>query len=867
MSSLAEIGPKARSLLRMREQGLPVPEARFLGADAFREHLSRAGSPDAIRETPVADEVVDTLYAWYLELGSRPLAVRSSALSEDLPDASFAGQHGTYFVSDPAELADRVRDCWASLYSERALSYRSRNSIAEEDVAMAVIVQQLVPAMAAGVAFSLDPLTGEERVVVEACLGIGETLVSGRETPDRFVFARPALGLVDSVAGEKRVEVAVGVDGSVAERAVPEGLTGELSVSALVAREIAEFAIAAEQMLGVPADIEWAWDGMRVWLTQARPVTVVQARSSAGALETTDAAQAKAVDEHAGGPADDTIWSNVNTGEILPDVITPMTWSIIYGHAEEIFGGMFGAFGIKVDAQALIGLVGGRVYFNLSVIRESFRHLPGVDLDRVLGGLHENVDVPPVSDLPRGRMNLLGPLKAILSMPAYIYKHTARKADAFALRLREMTELTLAEVPRARDAREEWAILDRLVTRFSEFNDSLAFMAVAMVGFGFLIGVCEKWLGDTHGALANRLVAGRGDVASALAGHELWRLSQRAAEHAPVRDAIAGGVTWADTREALAASAEGVEFLRAWDAFMAEYGHHRRGELEFGNPTWAERPDYVLETVRGYLAAGAGFDPIAAYQARAVDSEAAAQESMRRLRNPFKRAVFRRVLTWGRASARSRENVKSEAVRWLAAIRAAMLATGGFLVAEGALAERDDVFYVSYPELEALTSGRSDAVSREEIAARRAEHDRLSLLTPPPVVIGVWDERDTWAAEVAARYGSGEGPCAGVELKGLTVSAGVVRGPARVLQAVESHEAVLPGEILVAPFTDPGWTPYFIPAAGIVMNMGGLLSHGSIIAREYGIPAVVNVGPATQLIETGQIVEVDGERGVVRVVG
>jgi pyruvate,water dikinase len=229
-----------------------------------------------------------------------------------------------------------------------------------------------------------------------------------------------------------------------------------------------------------------------------------------------------------------------------------------------------------------------------------------------------------------------------------------------------------------------------------------------------------------------------------------------------------------------------------------------------------------------------------------------------------KRAVFERTLRWGRASSRSRENVKSEAVRWLASIRRGLLVLGDRLAEQGAFDEPDDVFFLTHEEIKQAVAGSSIAQLRAAVESRRDEYERWSKLNPPSVVVGEWDE------SAAADSGTGSAPAVasahGRVLRGISVSAGVVRGPARVFRSVDTDETVLAGEILVAPFTDPGWTPYFVPAAGIVMDMGGMLSHGSIIAREYGMPAVVNVGSATKHIVTGQIIEVDGDRGEVRLI-
>jgi phosphohistidine swiveling domain-containing protein len=845
-------GPKAESLARLTAAGLPVPEARFLGADAYLEHAVRAkvaeaasaGRPPAdvraaVRATLVSAGAEQLLRTWFTELGGGPLAVRSSGTAEDLPHASFAGQHGTYFVTSADALVERVRDCWASLYSDRAVAYREAQGVASSDAAMAVIVQTVVLAEAAGVAFTRDPVTGAEHVVVEACLGVGEALVSGKVAPDRFTFAREGLALLSAGPGRKVVRIDLDPAGGAVESAVPAADAAAPAVDDATAREVARLSLAAEDVFGHPVDIEWAFDGERVWLLQARPITTSPPNPAVAPI----------------------IWSNVNTGEILPDVATPMTWTIIYHHAEQLIGGMLGAFGLKLDAQKAIGLVGGRFYFNLTLLRDAFVHLPGVDVDVVLGGMHDYVDLPTLP-APRASQwtRIAGAVRIAAILPGYVASHSPKRAVRFAAVMRSHAEEATRALPAATDAAAAYRIFCRLIEDFARFNDALAFMGVAMFGFGVLGGLTKRWLGDETGALANRLVTGRGDVASADAGHAIWRLSALAKGARSVSSAVLVGSGWADVRERLEVSAHGGDadatgFLAAWDAFMAEHGHHRRGELEFANASWAERPDYVLGIVRSYLAEDRDSDPMAAYAERAADADRTAGEAAARLRG-VRRVVFKRVLAWGRSSAHTRENVKSEAVRWLVAIRLSLLAIGEKLTDGGVLDRADDIFFIEYDELPALVGG-DPRDWRSRVAGRRTEHERLEKLSPPPVVVGTWDESPgPWFRGEAAKT-----------LTGISVSAGVARGPARVFLSADTDEPVLPGEILVAPFTDPGWTPYFVPAAGIVMDMGGLLSHGSIIAREYGIPAVVNVGPATQIIRTGQIIEVDGEKGEVRILG
>ncbi|HEX9092437.1 MAG TPA: PEP/pyruvate-binding domain-containing protein, partial [Coriobacteriia bacterium] len=799
MAGNADIGPKAASLRRLADAGLPVPEARFLGLAAYREHARRAGlgpvleraagvsldaavARKAIVDAAVDDEVERLLRSWHAELGGGQMAVRSSGSAEDLPGASFAGQHGTYFVSGADELVDRVRDCWASLFSERAVRYRESHGIPHADVEMAVIVQRLVPAQSAGVVFTADPMDGTDSIWLEACPGIGEALVSGKVTPDRYVFERGTLAVEEVVVGDKRVRIVAGPDAT-SEEPIDEGESG-LCLDETTARDVVTLALRAEDAFGIPVDVEWAFDGERVWLLQARPITTGRARAEAPPAEAPLASGTAASAGPVSAPvafASGTVWSNVNTGEILPDVATPLTWTILHGHADQVFAGMFGALGVRVDTSKLIGLVGGRIYFNLSMLRESFRHLPGVDPDIALGGMHDGAHLPPSIDEAPTRSRLLPIIRALMAMPGYVLGHRPKNAPRFAAYIRNVAETNMRAAAAGPDADEAYRLVRDLDAHFDDFNDALAYMAVAMFGYGMLGTLTDRWFADKTGAIATRLVAGQGGVVSAESGHALWRLSTLARSNATVRGPVLLGAGWIDVRERLQAEKEAGDaaaaaFLEAWDSFMTEYGHHRRGELEFGNPTWAERPDYVLGIVRGYATHGAEEDPVRVHSGKAADADLAASECRARLRNPVKRAVFDLVLRWGRASARTRENIKSEAVRWLVAIRYALLALGRRMVEAGVLADPEDIFFVEYGEIEGLVHDPGARDWRALVASRRAEHERLEKLSPPPVVVGEWDESSAaWSLPADVRT-----------LKGIPVSSGIARGRARVFLSAET---------------------------------------------------------------------------------
>ncbi|MDP2182692.1 MAG: PEP/pyruvate-binding domain-containing protein [Actinomycetota bacterium] len=877
-----EMGPKAAMLARLASSGLPVPEGFVVPASVYLTHVRGSGlltfiesrlrelgsSRTGMLAAPAVDSVlaevrraiiaepldaalatdISELHAAMRKL---PVAVRSSSLAEDLASHSFAGQHGTYFATSTNETLERVKHCWASLWSISAFQYRVRAGIAHENAAMAVIVQRLVPAEAAGVAFTADPVSGARRVIVESCVGLGEGVVSGKVTPDRHIFSLPDLELLDRSVTRKDIEVAVTEDERSREHFVTSSRAERPAIHDATALAVARMSLRAEKVIGTSADVEWAYETGQLWVLQARPITTIDVSSTEAS------------------PGDDsasrTVWSNLNTGEILPDVITPMTWSVIYRFVQELFDGLFGDLGVRIDARRVIGLVAGRAYFNLSLISRSFRALPfasTMDAERLLGGMQSYIELPP--DALSGNTDevLTSRWRLVVGVPRlmlWAWRFRPRRARRFTVRLRQTAHKAIDEVSSGIDEANATALADGLVGGLETISGMLGFAGMAMVQFSSLSSACRRWLDDTTGSTANGLLAGQGGLASAEAGRSMWDLGAYSRVHPTVEDILADAESWSAAREMLEASGtKGSEsatiFLGMWDEFMNRHGHHSRGEFEFANPRWRDRPDYVLTTVLGYLEDMQMLDPRRDQQHRAEEARALESSCARRIRNPMKRAAFARLTKSAREGAATRENVKSEGVRYIYAIRITLLALGARLAERGVVGRADDIWFLRWDEVEQVRTGEIDA--RPIIARRRAEDARNRSVTPPPVVIGEWD-----AGEKDLLRVDSDG-----EFTGLGVARGTARGPARVIRDAADDQRVLPGEILVAPYADPGWAPLFLTAAGIVVDMGGLLSHGSIIAREYGIPTVVNVGPATHFIRTGDIVEVDGDAGIVRVV-
>ncbi len=857
-ADLPWVGGKAAHLGELLAAGLPVPAGFVVTTEAFARFRRAAGGADGIAAEPASAqserlsaapmpaEVAAAIAEACRALGENlACAVRSSATAEDRPDASFAGQHDTFLnLRGPDAIVDAVRRCWLSAFSERAIAYRVRHGLDHQRVAMAVIVQQLVRADASGVLFTLDPVSGQtDRLVIEGAYGLGEVVVSGQVTPDRVVVDKATLRVVERLVNDKPVEIVPAAAGGVRRQEVAAGRRDAPSFDDACARRLGEMARQAERFLGTALDLEWAGGDGAVWLLQARPITPL-AGASAEPLE---------------------VWTNANAVESLPDVVTPMSWSVldvlfIRGALHPILRRL----GLDPERGPWFALRAGRVYMNVGTTVDLWRALPLVgelNLDTTFGGHHGNAGALLAArrgrGQPRWRVGRLARLLWLMLLTAPRVRD--RSAAAFIAKLRrqvdEMAALDVRKMSDAELAGLASKILSRLFPRGG--SPTLTAAALGAIGPGFasfsaVWHLSRRWLGDVDGSLVNRLISGAGGMASAEAGMDLWRLAAGAREQPSVARVILEKAAFAEVREALGGSPEGEEFLRRWRAFMARHGHHTRGEGDVHIPRWSEMPDYVLDLVRGYLRMDDEASPLQLQAGRLRERQQLLAECRRRLHRPLQRWLFGYLLHKTRRGLAARETVKSEIMRVIALLRAALREAGRRLAQRGRVQDADDVFFLELPEFGPVLAGRAAFDVPATIAQRRADYEQNRRLTPPPVIVGRFDPEDCAPAVAEERTRV---------LRGLAVSPGVVRGPARVILRADAAERVRPGEILVAPFTDPGWTPYFLSAAGLVVDLGGLLSHGSIVAREYGLPAVVNVGPATQIIRTGQWIQVDGNRG------
>ncbi|OZM82584.1 PEP/pyruvate-binding domain-containing protein [Pseudonocardia sp. MH-G8] len=820
-ADLSTTGGKGASLAALTRAGLPVPPGFHVTTAAYRHFVQRHGLQDEIVAAAGTEEAADRIAALfaahevpdeiaapireaYAALGAPAVAVRSSATAEDLPGASFAGQQDTFLdVSGADDVIDAVRRCWASLWTARAISYRRREGIGPGDVALAVVVQELVDADAAGVLFTADPVTGATgRMVVNATWGLGESLVGGHVTPDELVLDAATGAVRERRTGDKAVMTVRTPEGPV-ERPVPDDrraapVLDDAGAAALVVlgRRIATH-------YGRPMDVEWTRSRGEFAIVQARPITGLRDPWN----ESRDG---------------DYLWTNTNLGEAIPDVMTPSTWSLVQLFMSRAMPTL------SLPGFRGYGLIGGRFYLNLS-LSAAMSRLVGISGSRfrsltenTFGRLPVGVEIPPVplSSLEVLRRIVPTAVRFVASVPA-----TLRRLPAFvAGNPRHCADL-IARIEATGDPRALVRLWDEVRPLVVTGSDMLAAAGrSAPVALLTTQGRLRKLVGEADAAALTSGLTVDGEVLASLGPVVGLALVERG-----------------DIDEA---------------GYAQRYGHRSPHEFEVSMPRPVERPGWL----QGQLAAlrEAGADPLELLRKQ----EAAHHAAWDRLvaTHPRKVAATRkRLRRWARA-ARTREQARTEVVRTFSVVRAHLLRAGD-LTGLG-----DEVFMLDLDEVAAVLGGAPAPNTAQRRAAYeryaalppypsviRGRFDPFAWAADPDRRGDLFDASATPAASDGT-------------VSGFPGASGVVEGTVRVLRSVDEGAQLRPGEILVTTVTNIGWTPLFPRAAAVVTDVGAPLSHAAIVARELGIPAVVGCGNATSVLHTGDRVRVDGSRGTVELV-
>ena len=753
----------------------------------------------------------DELITWWRErLGSAPVAVRSSATAEDLADASFAGQQDTILGVDTADgLVAAVQQCWDSLHSERAVAYRA--ALPEDrdgdTLSMGVVVQLMVDARAAGVLFTANPITGlRSQQVVDAAAGLGDVVVDGS---------------VDAEHGE-----------------LDDGRT-PIALDCLDVDRLTELQRAGrriEAALGTPQDIEFAVDhDETLWLLQSRAITTLFP-----------------VPEEVDGATHAYVEVGHLQGLVQP--MTPLGIDLMFSGIE----GMAETFGDLI--RSVVRFIGGRMYFDLTPMlrSRSMRRRLGTVLETYGSdpGLAESLLSDP------GLVPVAKSVREHVATAAAVAQTSAKVLPA----LLSGMVLGLADPVRARERALAVRISDGPLADTASAEQRLD-RAVSVQG-EVLSQKMWRMLPPLYSAIAAREIA-RGLLAGVAEPGDIDQ-TQRGMPHNPTTEmdlALWQVAEQAEPHRELLLNATPGELVVQWrngtlpdfglDGFLAEYGHRCAVEIDVGVTRWAEDPAPVLAALIGYLQLT---DPEQAPDVRFARASAEAQEMIAVLEARAEAQGRRRrgaVAGWllrrGREVTGLRELPKFVWVQAVREARGQLLAIGEELTARGVLDRRDDIFFLELAELRAALDGVEERCPWAERAAqRRAEHDRETRRVQiPPVLLSNGLMPTSAPPETD-----------GDTIIGRAAAAGVHTGRARVVRDPRTAR-VEPGEILVAPTTDPGWTPLFMTAGGLICETGSPMAHGPTVAREYGIPAVIGIGDATARFATGDLLTIDGSRGTV----
>jgi pyruvate,water dikinase len=846
----ALVGGKGANLGELsRIDGIHVPPGFCVTTEAFRRIIANAPSLDERRErlarlapddretirslsaeirqtlaaNPIPADLAAAITRHLARLGAHAaFAVRSSATAEDMPAASFAGQQDTYLnVVGPTAILQHISRCWASLFTERAVTYRLRNGIDQQQVQMAVVLQRMLFPRVSGLLFTADPVTGNRTVAsVEASFGLGEALVSGLVTPDVYTV-RDGEVVARAIATKRLAIDATPAGGTREEAVAPERQNAPAMTEEQVVR-LARLGRRIEAHFGRPQDIEWCLVGDDFQIVQSRPITTLFPIPAADDDE-----------NH--------VYVSVGHQQMMTDAMKPL-----------------GLAFWQMTTPRPMAEAGGRLF---------------VDVTRILaspasrGGLLEALgrSDPLIEDALRTIVAREGFLPAVSEeaspwTPPGTTEIPIETDPALVAELIAQSQASIAAL--RRDIREMSgsALLDFIQTSIQELKGvqfdrrSMQVILAGMEAAWWLNERLEAWLGEKNVAdtlaqsVPNNVTSEMGlallDVADVIRPYpEVVAFLQQVEDE-----------RFLDELPRFAGGRESRDAIRGW---LDTYGMRGSGEIDITTPRWSERPDtlvpLILSNIRNF-APGEGPRRFAQGLREAERKEQEVLERLRALPDGAQKAdETKRMIDRVRTFAGYREYPKYGMVSRSFVYKQALMAEAERLVQAGVLREREDIFFLTFPELQEVV--RAGQVDDQLISQRKEAFRADQALTPPRVLTSEGEV-------IAGAYRRDDLPDG--TLPGIPVSAGTIEGRARVI--LDMAEADLaPGDILVTTYTDPSWTPLFVTIAGLVTEVGGLMTHGAVIAREYGLPAVVGVVQATRLIRDGQRIRVHGTEGYVEI--
>ena len=868
---LPRVGNKAANLARLMSSGFAVPGGFCLGTEAYRQALGLEhkdqefkvllknidlNQPEEIKKIcryinelfnkiSIPVEINEEIRNKYNSIfkDTDLLAVRSSATAEDLPGHSFAGQYESYLnVRGIDSLLDAVKKCWASLWSERAIIYREKNDMGHDNIAMAVIVQRMVPADVSGVAFTADPVSGDQGSIhINAVRGPGEKLVSGKINPDQYAINKSSLKIEKTLSDNQQL--------------LPDGRIKELTD---IARKI-------EKLFGCPQDIEWAFYKDKIYILQSRNITATENNQPPFPVIWGNTATREILKNTP------VYWSNWNTRENMPYPLKPLSWSffndfLVPAINKAIWG---------VDQRSpiyhyssIIDLVNGRTYWNMNLLyghplfRRIMRPIMGrIDHEATVffeKAYHSGELQPAVLPINFWQKIVVAAtaIKCYLGFPWFMsLKQIYRQCDEYWI-LADRYDATPLEGKSNLDLLEEARLFGFVTARYAF---PLLFIASkAVVAFDVIKRLTGEWSGFRYEDL---MIGIKGNKTTE-AALELFKLSRMPET---VRGLFEGSDVsrFEEFETELAKYPDGQDYLARVNRFLDAYGHRGMKDLDMGYPSWGEDRSYVYQMIKSYLQFGPDdIDPVKQFELSVAKRQELIKIAKERLSKkpidrifPVRRWLFQKMTDVIHDCLPLRENEKFYGIRCFPGSRRIVLEIGRRYCEKGLLDDKQDIFYLTVGEIKDIENGRfPDIVNIKAFIRKRKDDWQNQVDSDPPFIIRS-DGRQWRDTNQKSQEGN--------VLRGVGASSGRATGRARIIRDPSQAHLFNKGEILVASYTEPGWAPLFLMAKALVMEVGGALCHGAIVAREYGIPAVVGVNRATKEIKDGDEITVDGSSGEV----
>jgi len=856
-ADIALVGGKGANLGEMTGAGFPVPPGFCVTTEAYHGFIAPFApqiyaaleglDPSDLNSIRVAGTTVRTLMnqhelpksvaqaivmSWQVAGANHAYAVRSSATAEDLPTASFAGQQDTYLnVIGEAEILAQVKNCFISLFTDRAILYRIQNGFPHHLVALSAVVQRMVMPEVSGILFTADPISEHRHTCsIDASFGLGEALVSGLVSADLYRVDKRSGEVITRQIAEKKLAIFPLKEGGTKTVDLPEAEQTRAALTDAQVKALSEIGSKIEAHYGLPQDIEWALEGDEIFITQSRPITSLYPL-------------AKAPDDALH------VYLSLSHLQVMTDPMPELSiaiWKYFspigqdengeYRYVQNIGGRMYGEISPLLRNRRF-----GKVFVGMLSVADQLAQAAVAEL-ATRPALFEKGERFEVLKFAWALLPFLRkvPFNLFFKRPEGAADEATQISAAYVAEVK--AAISAVETPDAKLS----AALEALRGVLPAAGKFIPRMAAGLASQRILRTLAgpenTKRLNDFERGMVGNVVT---DMNLAIGD-----LADRARKSNTLLEALKAKGKTVGAR--LGVAPHGPAFLHAWRTFLDIYGARGPSEIDARRPRWREDPASLLQMIIGMTALETSGAHRVHYDALTRASEAAAAQIPRHV-GWLKRGLVKRLIRVARHLGPLREHHKFLMVQVLYEVKVVLLDIGEALAKTGVLETADDIWFLNILEIrQALSDGQPLAAV---VAVRRAEFALNAKRTPPRVV--------TSEGEIPRPNLEIEGAPEGA-LIGSPVSAGIYEGIANVVTD-PATETLIPGEILVAPFTDPGWTPLFVNAGALVTEVGGLMTHGSVVAREYGIPAVVGVPEATKTIKTGDRLRVNGEAGYVEI--